>query len=110
MELRVRKIRQASSGASHIVIYDAEIQLTSEGVQVEILNPPEDAYPGEVDAAREAIQRGPEKVLQPRGQGAIIRVSGVVIHPVDFKSWAFERYTAEALERLLEEPPAEETI
>jgi hypothetical protein len=104
LKLRVRKVAQAASGGSHVTIYEAEVELVSGEVQVEVLGvEPKEALPVEVDAARDAIRRGAEQVLQPRGLGAIIRVERLVIHPVDFKSRQFERYTAEALQRLLAE-------
>jgi hypothetical protein len=104
MQLRVHKVVQAASGGSHVTIYEAEIEIVPGGVQVEILGVyPEDAFPEGVDAARDAIRRGAERVLQPRGLGAIIRVQRVVIHPVDFKAKKFEQYTVEELTRLLGE-------
>jgi len=104
MQLRVRKIAQAGSGGSHVTIYDADVQLIGDGVQVEVVNvDPKDTMQADVDAARNAIQFGAEKVLRPRGQGAIIRIDRLVIHPVDFKPRKYEQYTTEVLTRLLVE-------
>jgi hypothetical protein len=68
---------------------------------------PQDAQPADVDAARDAIQRGAEKVLQPLEQGALIRVWRLVIHSVDFKPQKFEQYTMEELARVLGETTGE---
>ena len=104
MELRVHKVAQAASGGSHVTIYEAEIDLVPGDVEVEILGVhPKDASPDGVSAAKDAIRRGAERVLKPRGFGAVIRVQRVVIHPVDFKASKFELYTAEELTRVLEE-------
>jgi hypothetical protein len=104
MELRVHKVAQAASGGSHVTIYEAEIDLAPGSVEVEILGVhPKDAFPDAVAAAREAIRRGAERVVQPRGLGAVIRVQRVVVHPVDFKPSKFALYTAEELTRVLEE-------
>ena len=110
LELRVHKVQQAGSGGSHVTIYEAQVELTPGGVVVEIAGiDPRDAEPAYVEAAREAIRRGAEEALGPVGSGAIIRVSRVVIHDVDFKPRRFERHTAEEFRRLLAEEgyPAE---
>jgi hypothetical protein len=103
LELRVHKVCQTASGGSHVTIYEADIELVAGGV-VEVVSPyPEDADPADVDRAKEAIRRGAEEVLRPRGLGAIIRVGRVVIHPIDFKPRRFEQYTVEELRRVLAE-------
>jgi hypothetical protein len=108
LELSIHKVAQAASGGSHVTIYEAEVEFVASGVQVEVLGVhPNDALPAYVDVARDAIRRGAEKVLQSRGQGAIIRIKRLVIHPIDFKPRKFEQYTAEELARLLAETGAE---
>ncbi len=102
MELRVHKVQQTASGGSHVTIYEAEVELTSSGVQIELSgDSPKEADPADVTAALEAIRRGAEQVLLPRGQGALIRVGRLVIHPVDFKPRVFEQQTVTELARLL---------
>jgi DNA/RNA-binding domain of Phe-tRNA-synthetase-like protein len=104
LELHVRKIVQTASGGSHVTIFDAEIELTPSDVRVEVLSvSPENAAQEDVDAARAAIQRGAEQVLQPLQQGSVIRVWSLVIHPIDFKPQRFEQYTTEELARVLGE-------
>jgi hypothetical protein len=103
MELRVHKVAAAASGGSHVTIFEGDVQLAAAGVLVEIdrVNPA-DADPATIESAREAIRCGAEEVLTPLNTGAVIKVSRIVIHPVDFKPGEFERYTAEELRRLLE--------
>lgn len=106
MELRVHKVQQMASGGSHVTIYEAEVELVSGGVQIEMSGVyPQEADPADVKAALEGIRRGAEQVLSPRGQGAIIRVGRIVIHPVDFKPRMFEQQTAVELARLLSGTP-----
>lgn len=103
MELRVRKVMQAASGGSHVTIYEAEVELTHGDVRVEVTGvSPRDAEPEAVARAAQAIRAGAETVLRPRGLGAIIRVSRLVVHPIDFKPREFERHTAEELGSLVE--------
>jgi hypothetical protein len=104
MELHVRRVVQSASGGDHVTIFDAEVEIGTDSIHVEILNVvPMDAQPGEVEAVREAIRRGAEQVLKPLGKGATIRVQSVVVHPVDCNPRKFEQYTAEELSRLLVE-------
>lgn len=108
MELRVHKVAQAASGGSHVTIYDADIELVSGQPGVQVLgSEPRDALPGLYQEAAESIRRGAEHVLRPLGLGAVIRISRLVLHPVDFKPRKFEQYTAEALRRLVESRQAE---
>ncbi|QDU19846.1 hypothetical protein [Urbifossiella limnaea] len=104
MELRVHKVRQMSSGASYVAIYEADVELcpAEAGVTVEVLRTqPSDADAGAVAEAREAIRSGAEWVLRPRGLGAVIRVQRVVVHPVDFSPARYEMLTSEALLQVL---------
>jgi hypothetical protein len=101
MELHVHKVQQAASGGSHVTIFDADIEFSDNGVQVEIIRADSKADAADVEAARSAIRRGAERVLQPLGMGAIIRVGRLVVHAVDFKPKMFERYTAEELAQVL---------
>lgn len=102
MDIHVYKVNRFASGASHVTIFDADVELGGVGVKVEVLaTEPADAPQEAIEAARRAIQRGAERILEPKEQGATIRVKRLVIHPIDFKPNAFERYTAEALDRLM---------
>lgn len=104
MELRVYKVNQASSGGSHVTIYEAEFDLVPGVVVVDIATiDPSDARPVDVEAARRAIQKGAEEALRSTGFGANVRVRHLVIHPVDFKAWRLEQHTAEELGRLLKD-------
>ena len=106
MELRVHKVVQTACG--HVTIYEADVELVPGEVRVEVATTyPTDADPTLVTAATEAIRRGAERVLQPRSQGAIIRVARLVVHPIDFWASTFERYTAEELARVLEADAAD---
>jgi hypothetical protein len=83
-------------------IYEADVDLVPGDVQVEVVSAdPPNPDPTAVARAKDAIRRGAEQVLQPRGLGAIIHVRRIVIHPVDFKPRRFELHTAEELCRLL---------
>ena len=104
MELRVHKVRQMSSGASYVAIYEADVEFrpADAGVTVEVVRvQPADADASAVAEVREAIRSGAEWVLRPRGLGAVIRVERVVVHPVDFSPARYEMHTSEALLRVL---------
>lgn len=102
LELRVRKVVQTLSGGDHVTIFDAEVEFVLSGIEIQLLSVhPHDASPDEVAMATEAIRQGAEQVLSPLGRGAIIRVTRIVIHPIDFKPRKFMQYTAEQLKRLL---------
>ena len=107
MLLRVRHVRQ-SGPLSYIVKYVAEVEVTPGNLRVvvEVLSTvPDDADPTLVaDAAdaADAIRRGAESVLHPRGSGAIMRLQGLCIHDVDFAPRKFEQHTAEELSRAIE--------
>jgi len=93
MELHVRRIVQSASGGDYVTILDAEAEIGTDSMLVEILNVvPKDAQAGEVEAVREAIRRGAEQVLTPLGKGATIRVQSVVVHPVDCNPRKFEQW------------------
>ena len=101
--MRIHKVAQAASGGSHVTVYEAEVELVPGEVRVEVAGIyPRNADPESVALAAEAIRSGAERVLRPRGLGAIIRVSRLVVHPIDFKPGRFERHTAEELGRLVE--------
>jgi len=103
MQLNVRDINQRASGASYVVIYDADIELDEDhriDVQVLAAVPP-DADPVLIEAARLAILEGASAVLIPLAQGAVIRVQRLIVGPGDFHPKRFARSTAVELRRLL---------
>jgi len=81
MLLNVRHVRQASP-LSYVVKYVADA--------------------AEIAEAVDAIRRGAESVLLPRGSGAIMRLRDLWIHPVDFSPQKFEQHTAEEFLRAFE--------
>ena len=104
MLLQVRHVRQAGP-LSYIVKYDAEVEVTPDDprVVIDVLSTiPDDADPMLVTEAADAIRRGAEGALHPRGSGATMRLRGLCIHDVDFAPREFERHTAEELSRALE--------
>jgi len=104
LELDVHEVCQTASGGSYVAIFEADVELVVDGVEVQILaTEPADESAWAVESAREAIRRGAEKALLPTGKGAIIHVKRLVIHPIDFKPRAFERFTEETLTRLLQQ-------
>jgi hypothetical protein len=108
VELRVHKVRQMASGASYVAISEADVELSTANpdIAVEVVSVrPADAQADKVAAARGAIRAGAESVLRPRGLGAVIRVRGLVVHPVDFSPARYEMHTSEELLLLL--PAAE---
>lgn len=108
MELRVHKVLLTASGGSHVTIYDAEVELVPGSASVQVLGAePPYALPGHYQQATEAIRKGAEQVLGPSGMGAVIRITRLVLHPVDFKPREFERCTAEELRRLMEQRQVE---
>jgi hypothetical protein len=101
MKLHVHKVALFASGGSHVTIYDAEVEIGGTGVRV-IGTEPSGTVPGSYQEATEAIRRGAEQVLGPLGVGAIIRISRIILHPVDFNPRKFEMYTAEQLKSLMD--------
>ena len=114
MNLRVHRVNQSASGGSFVVSYEATIELRTDNPRIEVhilaTDPPEE-HDDEavVQLAENAIRRGAEHALSPRGLGAKIRVSNIVIHPVDYKPRMYEFFTAFALEELLGREEASET-
>src|SRR4051812_29368257 len=82
VELHVLKRCQASSGGDYVVIYDADLNVMKDDprITVEVMRTdPVEASLADVQLAIEAIRRGAEMVLRPRGEGAIIHVRRLVI-------------------------------
>lgn len=109
MKYKVHKVQQAASSGSHVTIYEADLEFNSDRGVVQVFCPLESMDGGDgrndeddVQRVAEAIKRGAEKALTSRGVGAIIRVSRVVIHPIDFKPRKYEQYTTEELDRICE--------
>lgn len=104
MLLNVRHVRQASP-LSYVVKYVADVQIIPHHgrVDVDVLTTfPDDADAAEIAEAVDAIRRGAESVLLPRGSGAIMRLKDLWIHPVDFSPQKFEQHTAEEFLRAFE--------
>ncbi|WP_092944166.1 hypothetical protein [Roseateles sp. YR242] len=103
IQLNIHEVRQNAGGGSSVVIFDAEVHLTSDGqtsVHVESVEP-EDTQPGLVEEASRGILRGVEHVLQPLGMVASVRVRRLVVNSVDFKPSRFTLMTALELKRLM---------
>ncbi len=99
----VQEVNQAASGGSYVCIFDAEVELNSDRgicVLVESVDPPETdgAY---ITSAAEAIRVGAAHVLEPRGQGAVIRVTRLVVSHIDFKPSRFTLYAAREFNSLV---------
>ena len=92
-----------ASGGSYVVIYEADVELSSSsGVVVNVSGvEPADTDPLLVEEARSAILRGAEKVLVPLGKGAEICVHRLAINVSDFKPGWFERFTTWELQQLV---------
>jgi hypothetical protein len=87
---------------SYVVKYVAEVEVTLGhlSVVVDVLcTIPGDAAPALVADAANAIRRGAESALHPRGFGAVIRLQELCVHDVDFVPLKFEQCTAEELSR-----------
>jgi hypothetical protein len=104
LELRVHEVCQISSGGSHVTVYEAEIDFTAGAVQVDIASDClVDGDSVALPAAREAIRRGANAVLESRGIGAVILIRRIVLHPIDFNPRRFQKHTALEIVRLLDE-------
>ena len=101
MKLSVRKVCQTSSGGDHVTIYDSDMELTDKPNCVEVKWPPENEDSEDLRRALQAIAEGARSVLQPLGHGAVITLTRIVIHPVDFKPRRFEQHTMEEVNRLM---------
>ncbi len=107
MNYQVSKVCQTASGGSFVAKYNAYLELRADDprIEVEVVS----TYPASADQelvkiATESIRSGAEEILAPRGYGASLRINRLVIHDVDFKPWAFRRFTAEAIAKLLNVP------
>lgn len=102
MELKVLQKNFNASFGSYLVDYQAEFETRRNDISVQVfVTEAVNADSGQVEAARQAIQRGAEQALQPKGLGAFIKIHRLNIHPVDFKSEMFERFTVEQVSHLL---------
>lgn len=106
MNYSVSESRQTSGGGDYIVKYDADVELLSHGrdITVEVLSTvPPNAEPRRIEEIRECIQRGVELAMGANGQGCVMRLSKLAVHPVDFKPTKFEEITARELRRAIAE-------
>ena len=106
--IHVHEINQAASGGSYVCIFDALVTLRPSGatdvdVVVTGVEPPDSAA-DLIESAAESIRSGALEVLQlqPRGIAASIRVTRLVVNPIDFKGTRFRLYTAREIRRLLD--------
>ncbi len=104
LRMNVKQSAQGASGGSYLVRYSAEITLTAQAdVHVTVAEVyPNDPEQSDVDAARNAIQEGCRKTLQPLNLGALVTVHELTIHPVDFVPDKFAVWTAHDLKRKLD--------
>jgi hypothetical protein len=95
-----------ASGASYVVIYEADVELRDGvGVTVEIRSvEPPGSDSTLVELARQSIALGAEQVLDPVSMGASISVRSLVIQGSDFHPRRFSFFTARGMEKLLEGP------
>lgn len=103
--LKVREIH--ITGQDTVVIFDAQIELIPAASRVEIellsIQSNDDFLLTDdgVVSAVEYIRQGIEEVLQPRGLGAYVLVSDLVIALSDFHPRRHKRYTSQNLEAVL---------
>lgn len=99
LRLNVHEVCQSASGGSHVTIYQADVELmpAENGIQV-LGQAPADALPGYFEEAKSAIQSGAELALSPKGLGAVIHITSIGLHPIDFKPLKFKTCTTSALE------------
>jgi hypothetical protein len=106
MNYEIREVHQAASGGSHVVIYQAELEVLNDPntVEVTVLNLRPEMFERSEDGralAAESIRSGAIVALSEFGKGARIEARNFVIHPVDFKPSLCAKYTAMAIRRLL---------
>ena len=87
------------------MIFDADIVLIPRAASVEVAlagTHPGSSPDAEAEkAAVLAIREGVLAVLGPRGLGARVRVTNLLVHPIDFVARKFRDYTIRYLERAL---------
>ena len=101
LNLNIREINQGASGGSYHCVFEAVVQLDRSAnihVTVASVEPP-GTTAALVEAARNAIQAGAADALSPRGYGASIDVTRLVIHEIDFKAFRFKACTTQELRR-----------
>jgi hypothetical protein len=105
VHLRVREIHQTSGAFEHVVIFDAEILLVSGDptIDVELVSAEPNSYadPELEKVVLQSIQEGVLAVLEPRGLGAIVHISALWVHPIDFVAQKYKTYTSRYLEKAL---------
>ena len=106
LTLKVRFVQQSTGAFEHIVIFNATLEITDEPGVVDLLGVELDPR-GEqdLDMQAQAVTRicaGIQTVLEPHGCGAQVRITGLLMHPVDFHPKYFETYTKQVLEAELQ--------
>lgn len=109
LPLRIKRICQTASGGSHVTRYEATLEfMTAPGVDVVL------AHHAEVlgrdkellSQALDAIRTGALTALEGSGRGAVIEVTAILIHPVDFRPHMHEELTREAVRALVAAHPS----
>lgn len=104
----MREIHQ--TGDKHVVCFDADVELlpNSTTVTVELISLYSDPWHEVCDISRmhaqdavDSIQEGIEEALRPRGIGAFVLVSNLVMHATHFRPRKHKPYAREYLEAAL---------
>jgi len=97
------------TGGDHVVVFDADVLLLPHDATIAVtltgVHPAYDRDPEGEQLALDCIRDGIMAVLATRNVGALVEVSNLVIHPVDFRPSYFRRYTVRHLEAALADVP-----
>lgn len=101
IELDVRELHQWSH--AYAVIFRASLLISEDDpvLLTELVFRAEKNYRGYEEQAYQSIINGFHAVLTPRNWWAVITVSDIHIHPVDFIEQMFEKFAARYLEEAL---------
>lgn len=103
--MNVKHLAQGGSGGSYVVNFQADITITAQTtleVALASVHCPNDPDPRDVAAAQQAIHQGCAEVLAPTNCGAVVVVTDLVIHPVDFKPNKYAYWMAIDLQQHLD--------
>lgn len=95
--MTVKHLAQGASGGSYVVNFEADITITAQtNIEVVIasVNSLNNPAPKDLDAAQQAIHQGCAEVLESINCGAVVVVTDLVIHPVDFKPQKYAYWMA----------------
>ena len=107
LQLCVRVVKQTSGAFEHVVIFDAELYLFDNTSEIELIFIPSASRlygvePRDEQIAVDFIKKGIQDVLAGSKLGALVQISGLRIHPVDFIPEKFREYTASHLVAAIE--------